>query len=226
MTRERALLFRDMVREHCPDCLINSRIIYSGKSKIEQESFDLFDYNSIGDKEVPDRKLPVYVESPDSVSTSFAYKTKGRHDYHSVTEMIHRFVHTVSAGGNALINNGPMGNGKLDPEAVRIYRAMGEWLKVNGESIYATVRNPLDKRPEWGDISASKDGQYLYLHILEWPADNVLSLKGLTRKVDGATYLANGEAAKLSQSGDTLTITLPAQPLNQYDTVVKVNLKQ
>ena len=226
MTMERVKLFSNMVRKYRPNCLINSRIIHSGKGKIEQQYLPYYDYVSIGDKEVPTKKLPLYVESPDSVSSSFGYKTKGNCYYHTEEEMIHRFVHTVCAGGNALINNGPMGNGKLDPEAVRIYSAMGEWLKVNGESIYATVRNPLDERPEWGDISASKDGKILYLHILEWPESGSLSLNGLSSNVASAVYLATGQKADFVQQGDVLKLTLAAQALNEYDTVVKVLLKK
>lgn len=222
MTHERARLFSDMVRKYRPDCLINSRIIHGGKDKILQENLDLYDYVSVGDKEVPDRKLPLYFESPDSVSSSFGYKTKGDCYYHPPKEMLHRFVHTVCAGGNALINNGPMGNGMLDPEAVRLYKVIGDWLKVNGESIYGSVRNPLDERPEWGDASASKDGKTVYLHILEWPASGTIAVKGLT--ATAATYLANGAKADFEQDGDVLKIKLPAEPLNEYDTVVKVAL--
>ena len=225
MNMERVKLFSNMVRKYRPDCLINSRIIHSGKGKIEQQYLPYYDYVSIGDKEVPTRKLPLYVESPDSVSSSFGYKTKGSCYYHTEKEMLHRFVHTVCAGGNALINNGPMGNGKLDPEAVRIYSAMGQWLKVNGESIYATVRNPLDERPEWGDISASKDGKTLYLHILELPESGTISLDGLTSTAASAVYLATGEKTDFVQEGASLKLTLAAKAQNEYDTVVKVSLK-
>ena len=224
MTMERVKLFSNMVRKYRPNCLINSRIIHSGRGVIEQKYLPYYDYVSIADKEVPLMKLPLYVESPDSVSSSYGYKTKGNCYYHTEKEMLHRFVRTVCTGGNSLINNGPMGNGKLDPEAVRIYRAMGEWLKVNGESIYATRRNPLPTSPEWGDVSVSKDGKTLYLHILEWPESGTLSLKGLSSTAISAIYLANGDKADFAQEGDTLKLALAAQPLNEYDTVVKVSI--
>ena len=224
MDMERVKLFSDMVRKYRPDCLINSRIIHKGKEKIDPQYLPYYDYVSIGDKEVPTKKLPLYVESPDSVSSSFGYKTKGEHYYHSEEEMLHRFVHTICAGGNALVNNGPMGNGKLDPEAVRIYKSMGEWLKVNGESIYGSVRNPLESRPEWGDISASKDGKAIYLHVFEWPKSGKVTLHGLTDRVASATYLATGKKADFSQKGDMLTLSLSASAQTKHITVVKLML--
>ncbi|MDF7826510.1 alpha-L-fucosidase [Pontiellaceae bacterium B12227] len=222
MNMERAKLFSDVVRKYRPDCLINSRLIHSGRGIIEQQYMPYYDYVSIADKEVPLMKLPLYVESPDSVSSSYGYKTKGTCYYHTEQEMIHRFVKTVCAGGNSLINNGPMGNGRLDPEAVRIYRAMGEWLKVNGESIYSTRRNPLSASPAWGDISVSKDGKALYLHILEWPKSGTIAVQGVPAAAASASWLANGKSADLTQQGDVLTIKLPAKPLDPYDSVVKV----
>ncbi len=224
ITYSRAKLFHDMVRKYRPDCIINSRIMYGGKLKGTPEYLALFDYSSLRDKEVPKTKLPIYFESPDSVSSSFGYKTKGKFYYHSPKDMLHRFVQIVCSGGNHLINNGPMGNGKLDPKAVEIYGVMGAWLKVNGESIYGTVRNPLDYKPEWGNISASKDGQTLYLHILEWPKSGTITVKGLGTKAKAAVYLANGQKASFSQDGDSLIVTLPEKPVDEYDTVVKLTL--
>lgn len=224
MTIERAQQFTDIVRKYRPDCVINSRLIQKGRNKVLQENLKLFDYISVGDKEVPTQKLPLYFESPDSVSTSYGYKTYGRHEYHTEVEMIHRLVSTVCAGGNYLLNNGPMGNGKIDPEAVRLYGVIGDWLKVNGESIFDTRRNPLAYRPEWGNCTVSKDGRTLYLHVLEWPAGRSISVDGMPGIASSAVFMANGKKAEFSQEGDRLKITLPAKPLDEYDTVVKVSL--
>ncbi len=224
MTYERAERFRDMVRKYRPDCLINSRIIYRGKDKIEQKSMPLFDYVSIGDKEVPTKKLPVYFESPDSVSSSYGYKQHGDCYYHSEKELIDRFVHTVCSGGNYLLNNGPMGNGQLDPEAVRLYGVIGSWMKRNSESLLDTRANPLPERPEWGDVSVNKAGNVLYLHILKWPETGTIALSDLPVKVTKAVYLDDGKEADVNQDGTTLNVTLPPEPVNRYDTVIKLTL--
>ncbi len=225
MTIERAQQFTDVVRKYRPNCLINSRLIQKGRNKVLQENLPLFDYISVGDKEVPTEKLPLYFESPDSVSTSYGYKTYGRHDYHTEEEMIHRLVSTVCAGGNYLLNNGPMGNGKIDPEAVRLYGVIGDWLKVNGESIFDTRRNPLSYRPEWGNCTVSKDGKALYLHVLEWPQSGILELPELPAAVTSANFLANGKNADFVQDGNALKVTLPDAPLDPYATVIKLHLQ-
>lgn len=227
MTPERAKRFSDLVWKLNPDCLINSRILLKANDVVTQESLNYFDFGSLRDKEVP--PVPpapgaIYVESPDSVSSSYGYKAHGKHHYHSEQEMVDRLVHTVCNGGNYLLNNGPMGNGKIDPEAVRLYGVVGEWLKMNGESIYDTRPNPFGKRPAWGDISVSQDGRTLYLHVMKWPASGNISLEGLSSPVTAASYLANGKKAEFNQQGALLTLILPTKPLNKYDTVVKVSL--
>ncbi|MGJ8650265.1 MAG: alpha-L-fucosidase [Opitutaceae bacterium] len=225
MTFERAKLFTDIVRKYRPDCVINSRLIQKGRDKVLQKNLELFDYISVGDKEVPTEKLPLYFESPDSVSTSYGYKTKGNHQYHTEEEMIHRLVNTVCAGGNYLLNNGPMGNGKIDPEAVRLYGVIGDWLKVNGESIFDTRRNPLPERPEWGDCSISKDGKTLYLHVMDWPESGSITVNDVPGSASSAIFMANGNKADFTQQGDALKIALPDEPLDPYATVIKLQLQ-
>jgi alpha-L-fucosidase len=217
--------FHDIVREHCPDCVINSRIIHIGRDELKQDMMDVFDYVSLIDKEIPKHALPFYFESPDSVSTSYGYKKYGRVKYHTPKQMIGRLVNTVCMGGNYLLNNGPMGNGQLDPEAVRLYGIIGEWMAVNSEAILDTRPNPLGRLFEFGNICQNKTGDSLYIHVLEWPTTSSLKINGLPA-VTNASFLANGQAVTFEQDGDTLVLSLGEQPLDDYSTVVKLQLDQ
>ena len=155
LTPEQARRFHDAVRELNPDCVINSRVVlgsvllkkFNPDTDLTPEMFEVFDYVSLGDKEVPSAKFPFTTESPDSVSSSYGYKAHGKHTYHSLQELIHRLVHTVCGGGNYLLNSGPMGNGKIDTKAVELYAGMGAWLRDNHESIFNTLPNPLPSFP-------------------------------------------------------------------------------
>jgi len=117
-----------------------------------------------------------------------------------------------------------MGNGQLDPEAIRLYGVVGKWLETNGESIYGTRRSPLPASPAWGDCTVSKDGKSLYLHVLEWPETGKITANGVSGAATAAMYLENGEAVGFVQNDAAVEITLPAKPLNKYDTVIKVSL--
>lgn len=57
---------------------------------------------------------------------------------------------------------------------------------------------------------------------MDWPESGALTLKGIKAKAVSAVYLVNGKKADFVQKGDVLKLTLSAESLNEYDTVVKV----
>ncbi len=88
------------------------------------------------EQEVPERPLPYAWETCMTMGTSWSYNPKDV--YKSPHRLIHLLVDIVSKGGNFLLNIGPSPEGEFAPEALDRLRAIGEWMKVNGEAIYKT----------------------------------------------------------------------------------------
>ena len=60
------------------------------------------------------------------------------HRKKSIREVIHEIVEVISRNGNFLINIGPRSDGTIPEWQVDRLRAMGDWLKVNGDAIYGS----------------------------------------------------------------------------------------
>ena len=75
-------------------------------------------------------------QSCTTFGSSFGYLEGDR--YKSIESVIHEMIEVVSRNGNFLINIGPKADGTLVPEQVERLRAMGDWLKINGDAIYGT----------------------------------------------------------------------------------------
>lgn len=89
----------------------------------------------------------------------------------------------AARGGNLLLNIGPMGDGNIDPKDVAILKGIGDWWKVNGESIRGTTRTPLPVQT-WGE--STRKGDTLYLHVFNWPTNGQLVVGGLKSDVKRA----------------------------------------
>jgi alpha-L-fucosidase len=156
-------------------------------------------------------KLPL--ESCDTISKSWGYSSKDK-QYKSVKDLVHFLARAAGNNANFLLNIGPMPNGKIQPEFVERLRGLGEWTKVNGESIYGTRGGPVAPR-SWGAMT-QKPGK-IYVHVLDWP-DPLLAISG-TPKVTRATVLATGASVALMPAKEGVVLTLPATR-DPNDTVI------
>jgi len=172
------------------------------------------------EQHIPDTGLGIDWETCMTLNGTWGYKSYD-HDWKSAADLIHKLIDIASKGGNFLLNVGPTAEGIIpEPSAERL-RAMGAWLKANGEAIYGTTASPLPA-PPWGRCTA-RPGR-LYLHVLDWPSVP-LSLDGIPNPVAAARLLADGRPLQIAQTDGTISIELPREPPDPVATVVALDVE-
>ena len=203
------------VRGLKPDIIINNRV---GKKR------------EAGDFGTPEQKIPakglggVDWETCMTMNDTWGFK-KNDHNWKSTEDLVRKLVDIASKGGNFLLNVGPTAEGTIPGPSVERLKAMGRWLKVNGESIYDTTANPLGELA-WGRCTA-RPGK-LYLHVFDRPEDGRLELPGVKGKIKKVCFLADRKRQlAFSQEGDDkVVISLPGQGYDEIDTVLVLEIQE
>ncbi|XP_046569367.1 alpha-L-fucosidase-like [Haliotis rubra] len=140
------------------------------------------------------------------------------HDYLTMDDIIPLLVETVSCGGNFLINVGPTKYGMISAIYEERLRQMGEWLKVNGEAIYASkpwvAQNDTVTPGVW---YTQREGT-VYAIVLKWPQPGQLILGSALPKTGMKVSLlgyTEGSFSWQNASPKGISITIPPIPVNQ-----------
>uniref|UniRef100_UPI00398E624F tissue alpha-L-fucosidase-like isoform X2 n=1 Tax=Pristiophorus japonicus TaxID=55135 RepID=UPI00398E624F len=98
-------------------------------------------------------------------------------DVMDLPSIIHSLLDTVSYGGNLLLNIGPTKDGTIPPIFQERLHGVGQWLRVNGEAIYASKPWRVQKENATNIIWYTSKGSSVYAMFTKWPTDNILELE-------------------------------------------------
>jgi alpha-L-fucosidase len=150
-----------------------------------------------------------------TINNTWAYN-KNDHDFKSEQTLIRSLVEVASRGGNFLLNVGPQPDGQIQPEFQQRLRAIGDWLTLNGDSIYGTTYGPIQGVTS---LRTTANDKSIYVHIFDWPTA-ACEITGIEARVLSARLLANGRPLAFRQTEGKLTIDVPSQPPDSNVSVI------
>jgi alpha-L-fucosidase len=150
MTIEQSRSLVDLVHEIQPECLVNGRI-----------GNGLGDYAESRDNVIPSETLPLDWEVPATINDTWGFKTDD-HNWKSPSDLVRKLIDVASKDGNYLLNVGPTAEGLIPEPSIERMRAVGRWLRANGEGIYGTRAGPLQGLH---GVRSTQSASTIYFHV-------------------------------------------------------------
>ncbi|MEI6821727.1 MAG: alpha-L-fucosidase [Bacteroidota bacterium] len=212
-----------------PDLIINNRIdtYRDGMGGLSTNIEALGDYGT-PEQEIPETGMPgLDWETCMTMNDHWGYNKYDK-NWKSTRDLLYNLVDVASKGGNYLLNVGPTSEGVFPPESIERLKEIGDWMKVNSESIYGTKASPFNKST-WGKCTQKEitGGTRLYLHLFNWPESKSLVIDNLINEPIKAYLLSdpNKKAIAYTKNGLTLKIPLPDKAPDAINSVVVLEIK-
>jgi alpha-L-fucosidase len=203
-----------------PDVIVNNRVGKDRKGMAGMSEGP----NAAGDYGTPEQEIPptgfpgLDWESCMTMNDTWGFK-KDDHNFKPTATIIRMLIDCASKGGNFLLNVGPTAEGLIPEPSVQRLAEVGQWMKVNSESIYGTAASPF-KKLAFG--KATQRPGKLYLHVFDWPKDASL-LVPMKANLTKAYLLAEpGNRLPTVATDQGVRIKIPAKALDPHATVIVV----
>jgi alpha-L-fucosidase len=209
-----------MIRSLQPGVLINDRL------------------PGVGDYVTPEQFVPPQPperpwETCMTINESWGYNTADTH-WKPSRQLIHTLCEVAGRGGNVLLNVGPMGDGRLQPEVLERLEDVARWMSRNGESIVGT-KPGLESWQAYG--SSTRRDNVVYAHLLLRPYESVTVRGVRIKRLRSARALSTGEELSFQTRSGILdaqfnpdpigevTITVPEGAIDTFATVLALDFE-
>lgn len=210
-----------LIHDLQPNCLIGNN---HHLAPIEGEDFQMFEKDlpgknttGFGTSASDIGKLPTEVCETINGSWGFNLKDKNHKDE---KELIRYLIKAAGYGSNLLLNVGPMPNGEIQTEHQEALAKMGKWLKINGETIYATKQGIVN--PSENLVSTQKNNA-LYLHLLQ--NEHVLFVPEFKQSIKSIRFFKTKNNATYTLNKYGLLVEIPEIEQDPIDTILEITLK-
>ena len=162
-----------LTRQLQPEVIIDSRLDLldtdDGWDFVTPEQFKVQTWPTIRGKRVP-------WETCQTFSGSWGYH-RDQETWKSVPQLIELLVHTVSMGGNLILNVGPTARGVFDGRAMDRLGGMANWMRFNNRAIYGCGPAPEGFDPPNGTALTYNEQTGRIFMIIRWDSFRLRSLR-------------------------------------------------
>ena len=202
-----------------PSCLIGSN---HHANTFDGEDIQIFErdkpgQNFAGYSEQDISTLPL--ETCQTMNESWGYRITDN-NYKSNDDLIRYLVETAGRNANLLLNIGPRPDGSLPEEALDRLAAMGEWMKIYGQTIKGTRATAVAPH-EWG-VATHRDNT-MYVHVLNRDEPTIY-VPYKNNRLISATSFTDEKKVRFTQTRDGIILDISDAP-DAVDHVVTLTFK-
>jgi alpha-L-fucosidase len=203
----------EVVHRNQPQALVSGRV-----------GFNLGDYRTMDDNEVPFENMEGLWEGIDVTNDSWGYAWYDE-NWKSPKQILVNLISTVARGGTFMLNVGPDGKGRIPEPVSEALLAAGRWIKKYPQVIYSAGASPWKHALPWGD-AVTNDGK-IYLAVFHWPSTGKLYLPGLLSEPKSIRLLSGAKPERLNfaKEGSWTVINIPGLKPDPLVSIIEIELK-